>query len=240
MGGLVSGSYIRSALFIDFDNVFGTLLGVDEGAALAFAEDPSVWLTDLLGGDVDRQWLVRRCYMNPSGSVANPRAVAGDPRTQRLYFSRYRPFFTKAGFEVIDCPSLTQRAKNGADIRIALDVMEALVAPTRYDEFILASGDSDFTPLLVKLRAADRRTTIVSASPVAAAFEAVADRHIGLQKLLDLLSPDSALASDVSDPDAGNASPIDNSSPEVETTAAPAYAKFRGAVQRACPRATIP
>ncbi len=228
----MGGSYVRSALFIDFDNVFGALLGVDEGAALAFAEDPSVWLTDLLGRDVDRQWLVRRCYMNPSGSVANPSAVDGDTRTQRLYFSRYRPFFTKAGFEVIDCPSLTQRAKNGADIRIALDVMEALVAPTRYDEFILASGDSDFTPLLVKLRAADRRTTIVSASPVAAAFEAVADRHIGLQKLLDLLAPDTVLNGDQGDADSGAVGPVETSLAKVDTNAAPAYEKFRSAVQR--------
>lgn len=220
--------YLRSALYVDFDNVFSDLLAVDESAARIFAEDPSVWLSGLLPNDGDRRWLIRRCYMNASGSVPNPSAVAGDARTQRVYFSRYRPFFTKAGFEVVDCPSLTSRAKNAGDIRIAIDVMEALEAPARYDEFIIVSGDSDFTPLVVRLRAADRRTTIVSASPVAAAFESVADRYLGLQKLLDVLTPAPAMYVDEADASIGvPAISADVVTLEMDSNSAIAYEKFR-------------
>lgn len=224
--------YLRSALYVDFDNVFSDLLEVDESAARIFAEDPSVWLSGLLPDDGDLRWLIRRCYMNASGSVPNPSAAAGDARTQRLYFSRYRPFFTKAGFEVVDCPSLTSRAKNAGDIRIAIDVMEALEAPARYDEFIIVSGDSDFTPLVVRLRAADRRTTIVSASPVSVAFESVADRYVGLQKLMDVLVPSPAM--DVDEAEAAKGAPpasADAAPLEMDSNAADAYEKFGDWVQ---------
>lgn len=216
--------YLRSALYVDFDNVFSDLLEVDETAALIFAEDPSVWLSGLIPGNDERRWLVRRCYMNASGSVRNPSAVDGDSRSQRLYFSRYRPFFTKAGFEVVDCPALTSRAKNAADIRIAIDVMEALGTSARYDEFILVSSDSDFTPLVVRMRAADRRTTIVSASPVAAAFESVADRYLGLQALLDALSPAPGLDRDTADTEVNGSA--EDATLQMDTNAAAAYTKF--------------
>lgn len=230
----MSTGYLRSALYVDFDNVFSDLLAVDESAARTFAEDPYVWLSGLLPDDGERRWLIRRCYMNASGSVPNPNAVAGDARTQRLYFSRYRPFFTKAGFEVVDCPSLTSRAKNAGDIRIAIDVMEALEASARYDEFIIVSGDSDFTPLVVRLRAADRRTTIVSASPVAAAFESVADQYLGMQKLLDLLAPAPAVDADAADTAAGTPPPTSAEAVPVEmdTSAVVAYERFKEWVRR--------
>lgn len=64
-----------------------------------------------------------------------------------------------------------QSAKNGADIRIAVEVMTALRAETRYDEFVLASSDADFTPLLQVLRAHDRRVTVISTGSSTAAYE---------------------------------------------------------------------
>lgn len=178
---------VTAALYIDFDNVFSGLLKLDPKAALAFAEAPTVWLDGLSTAftvDGPRRWLVRRCYMNPAGSVPNP-----DPTSEaaRLYFSRFRPFFTRAGFEVIDCPALTSRYKNAADIRMVLDAMDALGTPTAYDEFVVASADSDLTPLLVRLRAAGRRTTIVSPSDAAVAFTAIADRLVDGEQVLALL-----------------------------------------------------
>lgn len=130
---------------------------------------------------------MRRCYMNPNGSVANPDPASGAPR---LTFSQFRPYFTRSGFDVIDCPSLTKGSKNAADIRMVLDAMDALGESTRYDEFVIASGDSDLTPLLVRLRAADRRTTIVSPFDAAEAFTAIADRLIDGQQTLELLQDD--------------------------------------------------
>ena len=177
---------VRAALYLDFDNVFSGLLKLDPDVALQFAENPGSWLTRLstsLTVDGPRRWLVLRCYMNPAGWVPHPDPEAG---VARLYFSRFRPFFTSAGFEVIDCPRLTH-TKNAADIRLVVDAVDALSAEPAYDEFVIASGDSDMTPLLVRLRAGDRRTTIVSPSDAADAFTAVADRLVDGQQVLELV-----------------------------------------------------
>lgn len=177
---------VRAALYLDFDNVFGGLLKLDPEAAIQFAENPGSWLTRLstsLTVDGPRRWLVLRCYMNPAGWVPHPDPTAG---VARLYFSHFRPFFTGAGFEVIDCPRLTH-TKNAADIRLVVDAVDGLGGATVYDEFVIASGDSDMTPLLVRLRAADRRTTIVSPSDAADAFTAVADRLVNGQQVLELV-----------------------------------------------------
>ena len=133
--------------------------------------------------------------MNPAGSLPDP---AQDQRGSRLYFSRFRPFFTNAGFEVIDCPRLTY-TKNAADIRLVLDVVDALATNAQYDEFVIASGDSDMTPLLVRLRSADRRTTIVSPSDAADAFTSIADRLINGQQVLELMQGDQDLETGTSE-----------------------------------------
>jgi hypothetical protein len=119
--------------------------------------------------------------MNTAGYVPNLGANA-----ERLYFSKFRQAFTQAGFEIIDCPRLTQ-TKNAADIRMVIDAVDALTSSTRFDEFVIASADADMTPLLVRLRAADRRTTIVSPSDAAEAFTSVADRLIAADQILALV-----------------------------------------------------
>lgn len=175
---------VPTALYLDFDNVFGGLLKLDPRLALRFAEQPSLWvdrLTSQMHSAGDRRWLVLRCYLNPSGSVPHP-----DDSSTRLYFSRFRLPFTDAGFEVIDCPRLTH-TKNGADIKLVLDAAEALRADVRYEEFVIASGDSDITPLLVRLRAADRRITVLSPSDSAEVLGAIAHRLVGGSDLLELL-----------------------------------------------------
>ena len=175
-----------TALYLDFDNVFSGLIKLDPRLAMRFAEDPSTWVRQLGSrhlNEGDRRWLVLRCYMNPAGSVAHPAS------SSRLVFSRFRLPFTDAGFEVVDCPRLAH-TKNGADIRMALDAAEALGAGVRYGEFVIASGDSDMTHLLVRLRAADHRTTVVSPSDSAVVLGAIADRLVGGEELLGLLEDD--------------------------------------------------
>src|SRR5436190_11740885 len=58
---------------------------------------------------------------------------------------------------------------------MVMDVLDALEHRTRFDEFILLSGDSDFTPLLLRLRAYDRRTAILAVGVAAAAYRAACD-----------------------------------------------------------------
>ena len=81
----------------------------------------------------------------------------------------------RSGFQVVDCPPFTATGKNGADIQMVMDILDALEHKTSFDEFILLSGDSDFTPVLLRLRAHDRRTMILTAGLSAAAYRAACD-----------------------------------------------------------------
>ena len=179
-------AHIRSALYLDFDNVFSGLFKLDPEVAIQFAGRPGAWLGRLaaaLGGEETRRWLILRCYLNPAGAV-NHRDSSGE--STRVFFSQFRTAFVRAGFEVVDCPRYSS-TKNGADIRIVMDALDALRAETRYDEFVIASGDSDMTPLLQRLRSADRRTMIVSSVVTAEAFASIADRTLNSQQLLALV-----------------------------------------------------
>lgn len=178
---------LRAAMFVDFDNVYIGLRRLDPDAAEAFATDPGHWLAELesgtdADGDFTRRFLVRSCYLNPS------------------VFSRYRPNFTRAGFQVVDCPSLTQQGKSSADINLVLDAVDALDADTRYDEFVIVSADADFTPLVQRCRAADRRVTIITASPAASAYRAVADTVITADDLAELVTAHDTAPADTPEP----------------------------------------
>ncbi|GIF04375.1 NYN domain-containing protein [Actinoplanes siamensis] len=207
---------VRAALYLDFDNVFSGLIKQDPDAAIQFAKDPAAWLVRLttsLTVDGPRRWLILRCYMNPGGWVPNPDT---DAPQQRLYYSQFRPFFVNAGFEVIDCPRLTH-TKNAADIRMVVDAVDALADPVTFEEFVIGSGDSDMTPLLLRLRRADRRTTIVSPSDAAEAFTAVADRLITSQELLELVQ---------GEPVESDEAPVTSGDPETPVS----YEQFRDLV----------
>ncbi|MEU2248319.1 NYN domain-containing protein [Streptomyces sp. NPDC019224] len=165
---------IKSALFVDFDNIYLGLRDMDPEAAEAFATRPDRWMSWLEGksdtGEATqsgptRRFLVRNVYINPEA------------------FARYRAFFTRSGFRSIDCPPLTSRGKNSADIYMVLDIMDALADETLYDEFVIMSADADFTPVLQRLRAKDRRTTVVAAGLSAAAFRATCDVFVTPEQL---------------------------------------------------------
>jgi hypothetical protein len=163
---------LRSALYVDFDNLFTGLKQVDPDAARTFANDPARLLDWLSRGEDDdggfrRRFLVRDCYLNPQ------------------VYAWCRAQFVAAGFRVVDCPSLTQQGKSSADTHIVLDVVDALSHSTRYDEFVICSADADFSPLMTKLRRHDRRTVMVAAGPYSAAYEAVCDTSIGPMQLVE-------------------------------------------------------
>ncbi len=185
----------RAALYVDFDNVFISLARWDERAAHAFGERPDIWLAFLEGrGEGEqpttRRTLIRRCYLNPGGGfdfqpgrpVARYRAAR--ELRNRAYFSEFRANFVAAGFDVVDCPPVAY-LKNTADMRMALDIREALDHPTRFDEFVLLSSDSDFLPTLARLRAFDRRVTIVAQSAAKRAYLSAADHVVGLDEFAE-------------------------------------------------------
>ena len=157
---------MRSAIFVDFDNVFIGLNAQDEALARSFATAPLKWLEWFekslpphagAPSQDPRRLLVRRCYLNPK------------------QFGDYRPYFIRAGFETVDCPVLTTYGKTSADVHMVLDILELLNYEVRPEEVILLSADADFTPVLLKLRKWDLRTVVVAVGPSAAAYRAAAD-----------------------------------------------------------------
>ena len=157
---------MKSALFVDFDNVYSALRRLDPAVAERFAFQPIQWmrwLTDSLVAPphapdgAKRRLLVRRCYLNPQA------------------YQRFRPAFNRAGFEIIDCPPMTSEGKTSTDIHMVLDVVDLVQHEVHYDEFIVFSADADFTPLLRKLRRSDRRTTVLAVGFPSAAYQASAD-----------------------------------------------------------------
>jgi len=110
--------------------------------------------------------------------------------TERKYFSRYRTAFVRAGFEIVDCPRYNA-TKNGADIRVVVDAIDALSTVPGCEEFIIASGDSDMTPLLQRLRRADRRTLVMSPLDAAEAYTSIADQVLDGHQILALVQGES-------------------------------------------------
>src|SRR4051812_431340 len=169
-----SPTHLRSALFVDFDNIYLGLQREDPVAAEQFATDPGrwlLWLQDKLpthdGEGRPRMILFRRCYLNPS------------------QFGRFRPYFTRSAFEVVDCPPLTSGGKTSADIHMVMDILDTLSHPTRFDEFILLSGDADFTPVLLRLSKHDRRSAVLAIGPASVAYKAACDLLIDQDTFLE-------------------------------------------------------
>jgi hypothetical protein len=126
----------KSALFIDYENV-GSLC---PPGALAN------WIAWLEDGQFDknrrRLLLEKRVYWNPSAQ-------------------QHEEVFKKGGFSVVLCEK-HHRLKNGADIRIALDVAEMTIECPRIEEFILFTKDTDFVPVLQRLRLKKKKTAILA------------------------------------------------------------------------------
>ena len=171
-----SPTHMRTALFVDFDNIYLGLQREDPVAAEQFATDPTRWLswlqdklegTQQEGGNRKRKILFRRCYLNPS------------------QFGRFRPYFTRSAIEVVDCPPLTSGGKTSADIHMVMDILDTLSHPTRFDEFILLSGDADFTPVLLRLSKHDRRSAILAIGPASVAYKAACDLLIDQDTFLE-------------------------------------------------------
>jgi hypothetical protein len=79
------------------------------------------------------------------------------------YFGRYRDVLLQNGMELVQLFPPGASAKNGADIRLALDAMEDIVRFAHLATVVVVGGDSDFTPLAQKVKAAGRRLVGVGA-----------------------------------------------------------------------------
>lgn len=114
------------ALFCDFENV---ALGVRDVHKNAF--------------DIAR--VLERLLLK--GSIVVKKAYCD--------WERYREFkkdMHEAAFELIEIPHVRQSGKNSADIRMVVDALDLCYTKAHVDTFVIISGDSDFSPLVSKLR----------------------------------------------------------------------------------------
>lgn len=185
---------LLSTVFVDYDNIYLSLKRKSEEAAKRFAKDAGLWLAEIASGrlitptnspvlNTPRRIVMNRCYGNPV-----PRRNSHDNSTDMNSFPFVRHHFLRAGFEVIDCPPLTAQLKNSADIRMVMDVRDYLLHDTYFDEFIILSGDADFTPVLHRLRQHARRTVIYSNDYTAAPYTAISDGEVREADLIAVLT----------------------------------------------------
>jgi uncharacterized protein (TIGR00288 family) len=118
------------ALFIDFDNI---ALGLRASRRKRF--DVRLVLGRLLEkGKI----IVKKAYADWS------------------HFAEYKDKLHSAGIELIDIPKRQMTGKNSADIRLVVDAMDLCYTKEHLDTFVIVSGDSDFSPLVSKLRENDK------------------------------------------------------------------------------------
>jgi hypothetical protein len=84
---------------------------------------------------------------------------------------------------------MTGAGKNAADIRIVIDALDLLYHRSDYEEFVVASGDSDFTPLLQRIRADNRLITVISPGIMSPAYSSLADKLIDFTALEAIVRP---------------------------------------------------
>ncbi len=91
------------------------------------------------------------------GKVLERLLLKGSIVVKKAYcdWDRYKDFkeaMHEASFELIEIPHVRQSGKNSADIRMVVDALDLCYTKAHVDTFVIISGDSDFSPLVSKLR----------------------------------------------------------------------------------------
>jgi uncharacterized protein (TIGR00288 family) len=114
------------ALFCDFENI---ALGVRDAKYAQF----------------DMKKVLERLLLK--GNIIVKKAYSDWER-----YKDYKPVMHEASFELIEIPHVRQSGKNSADIRMVVDALDLCYTKLHVDTFVIISGDSDFSPLVSKLR----------------------------------------------------------------------------------------
>ncbi len=120
----------RLGVFIDFENI---ALGVRDAQYKKF--DINLVLQRLI----------------EKGRIVFKKAYADWTR-----YSEYKREFHEAAIELVDIPQRAYSGKNSADIRLVVDAMDLASSKTHITTFVICSGDSDFSPLVSKLKENDK------------------------------------------------------------------------------------
>jgi uncharacterized LabA/DUF88 family protein len=129
------------AVYWDFENLHAALYERDWGGSRSYGE---------------QRYTQQDVFINIR-AVMDFAAGFGDVAINRAYnnwqwFSRYRDALSLAGIDLIQIYPKGARAKNGADIRLALDAMEDMLRYPKLTHVIIVSSDSDFISLAQKLK----------------------------------------------------------------------------------------
>jgi uncharacterized protein (TIGR00288 family) len=114
------------AVFCDFENV---ALGVRDARYARF--------------DIDK--VLERLLLK--GSIVVKKAYCDWDR-----YKEFKAAMHEASFELIEIPHVRMSGKNSADIRMVVDALDLCYTKAHVDTFVIVSGDSDFSPLVSKLR----------------------------------------------------------------------------------------
>jgi uncharacterized protein (TIGR00288 family) len=122
---------LTTAVFVDFENL---ALGVEQDQKGRFEID-----------------LVLKRLLE-RGRIVFKRAYCDWSR-----FQNFMREFHLRGFEMVDIPRSNVSGKNSADIRMVVDAIDLCYSKSHIDTFVLVTGDSDFSPLVSKLKENDKR-----------------------------------------------------------------------------------
>ena len=117
---------VNLAVFCDFENV---ALGVRDARYAQF--------------DINK--VLERLLLK--GSIVVKKAYCDWER-----YKEFKSVMHEAAFELIEIPHVRQSGKNSADIRMVVDALDLCYTKAHVDTFVIVSGDSDFSPLVSKLR----------------------------------------------------------------------------------------
>ncbi len=120
----------KLALFIDFENI---ALGAGESGLKEFE------ISRVLERLVEK------------GKIVVKKAYADWSR-----YKKYKTTLHEAGIELIEIPQRRISGKNSADIKMVVDAMDLCYSKEHINFFVIASGDSDFAPLVAKLKENDK------------------------------------------------------------------------------------
>ena len=120
----------RIALFIDFENI-------------------AIGVTDAKYKKFEANLLIERLL--EKGKIVAKRAYCDWDK-----FPDSKRELHEAAIELIEIPGRSYSGKNSADIRMAVDAMDMSYSKEHIDLFVIASGDSDFSPLVSKLKENDK------------------------------------------------------------------------------------
>src|SRR5665213_2094813 len=95
------------------------------------------------------------------GKILERLLLKGSIVVKKAYcdWERYKEFkgpMHQASFELIEIPHVRMSGKNSADIRMVVDALDLCYTKAHVDTFVIVSGDSDFSPLVNKLRENDK------------------------------------------------------------------------------------